>query len=509
MDSAKSGDEAVATGPMLTGADFSSDDAVLSEAVRRLGRTSVTVIGDVMLDRYIYGVVDRVSPEAPIPILRVERETAVPGGAGNVVRNLTALGAAVAFVSVVGDDQAGSDLTGLVGGQPGIEPWMLIEGARTTTVKTRFVSQGQQLLRADREQAEPLGAKLAERLLRIAGDTLAATSVTILSDYAKGVLAGDVPAQLIAIARQAGRPIVVDPKGHDFARYAGADVITPNRRELGEATGMPVADEADLVRAATHVRELYGFGAVLVTRSEDGLTLIDADGAHHFPSEAVDVFDVSGAGDTVVAALAAGLAAGLTMRVAARLANLAAGVVVGKVGTAVARCEDLLRLLTPQVSTLRKIVAREAAAEQVERWRRKGWRIGFTNGCFDLLHPGHVHLLEQARGQCDRLVVGLNSDASVRRLRGETRPVQPEAARAAVIAGHSAVDLVVIYEEDTPLETLEALRPDTLVKGADFTIDKVIGADQVQRWGGKVWLAELLKGYSTTTAVRKVSANAE
>lgn len=494
---------------MDPGVEPSADDAALSDAVRRLGRTSVTVIGDVMLDRYIYGVVDRVSPEAPIPILRVERETAMPGGAGNVVRNLTALGAAVAFVSVVGDDQAGSDLTGLVGGQPGIEPWMLIEGARTTTVKTRFISQGQQLLRADREQAEPLGAKLAERLLRIAGDTLAATSVTVLSDYAKGVLAGDIPAQLIALARQAGRPIVVDPKGHDFARYAGADVITPNRRELGEGTGMPVADEADLVRAATHVRELYSFGAVLVTRSEDGMTLVDADGAHHYPSEAVDVFDVSGAGDTVVATLAAGLAAGLTMRVAARLANLAAGVVVGKVGTAVARCEDLLRVLTPQVSTLRKIVTREAAAEQVERWRRKGWRIGFTNGCFDLLHPGHVHLLEQARGQCDRLVVGLNGDPSVRRLRGETRPVQPEAARAAVLAGHSAVDLVVIYEEDTPLETLELLRPDLLVKGADYTLDRVIGADLVQRWGGKVWLAELLKGYSTTTLGRKVSAGVE
>ena len=505
MDSTKSGDQSAQSGPMLPGADFSSDDAALSEAVRRLGRTSVTVIGDVMLDRYVYGVVDRVSPEAPIPILRVERETAIPGGAGNVVRNLTAFGAAVAFVSVVGDDQAGSDLTGLVGGQPGIEPWMLIEGARTTTVKTRFVCQGQQLLRADREQAEPIGPKLAERLLRIAGDTVAATSVTVLSDYAKGVLAGDVPAQLIALARQTGRPIVVDPKGHDFARYAGADVITPNRRELGEGTGMPVADEADLVRAATYLRELHGFGAILVTRSEDGLTLVDADGAHHYPSEAVDVFDVSGAGDTVVATLAAGLAAGLSMRVAARLANLAAGVVVGKVGTAVARCEDLLRVLTPQVSTLRKIVTREAAAEQVERWRRKGWRIGFTNGCFDQLHPGHVHLLEQARGQCDRLVVGLNSDASVSRLRGESRPTQPEAARAAVLAGNSAVDLVVIYEEDTPLEMLETLRPDLLVKGADYTIDRVIGADQIQRWGGRVWLAELLKGYSTNAPGRKVA----
>ena len=505
MDSVNSGGKPARLGSVDPATDLPPGDAALSGAVRRLARTSVTVIGDVMLDRYIYGVVDRVSPEAPIPILRVERETAMPGGAGNVVRNLTALGAAVAFVSVVGDDQAGSDLTGLVGGQPGIEPWMLIEGARTTTVKTRFVSQGQQLLRADREQSAPIGAKLAERMLRIAGDTLAATSVTILSDYAKGVLSGTIPQQLIAAARQAGRPVIVDPKGSDFSRYAGADVITPNRRELAEATGMPVDEESDLVLAATHLRERHGFGAVLVTRAEDGMTLVDADGPHHFPAEAVEVFDVSGAGDTVVATLAAGLAAGLDMLVAVRLANIAAGVVVGKVGTAVARGEDLLRVLTPQVSTLRKIVTRDAAAEQVERWRRKGWRTGFTNGCFDLLHPGHVHLLEQARGQCDRLVVGLNSDASVRRLKGKSRPVQPEAARAAVLGSLSAVDLVVIYDEDTPQETLEALRPDLLVKGADYTIDRIIGADLVQSWGGKVWLAELLNGYSTTATVRRMA----
>src|SRR4051812_18559588 len=212
--------------------ELGPDEALLSRAVRRLARTSVMVIGDLMLDRYVYGTVERISPEAPVPILRVERETAMPGGAGNVVRNLTALGAAVAFVSVVGDDQAGSDLTGLIGGQPGGEPWLLVEGARATTGKTRFVSQGPQLLRAGREQTQPIGAKLAERMLRIANDTLAATSVAVLSDYAKGVLAGDIPAQLIAAARAAGRRVVVDPKGADFARYAGADIITPNRREL-------------------------------------------------------------------------------------------------------------------------------------------------------------------------------------------------------------------------------------------------------------------------------------
>lgn len=483
-----------------------SDAGGLTDAVRRLARTSVMVIGDVMLDRYVYGNVNRISPEAPIPILTVEREVAMPGGAGNVVRNLTALGAAVAFVSVVGDDQAGSDLTGLVGGQPGVEPWLLVQGARATTVKTRYVSQGQQLLRSDREETGPINAKLAERMMRIARDTLAATSVAILSDYNKGVLAGDIPAQLIAAAKAGGRRVVVDPKGPDYARYAGADVVTPNRRELAEATGMPVDTEAGIVAAAQELRNAHGFGAVLVTRAEDGMTLLDADGVHHFPAEAAEVFDVSGAGDTVVATLAAALAGGLPLAVAARLANIAAGIVVGKVGTAVAREEDLLSALTPQGGALRKIVPREAAVEQVERWRRRGWRTGFTNGCFDLLHPGHVHLLEQARSQCDRLVVGLNSDASVRRLKGSTRPVQPEAARAAVLASLSAVDLVCIYDEDTPAETLEAIRPELLVKGADYTIDAVVGADQVQGWGGRVWLAELLPGFSTTATVQRITA---
>lgn len=510
-DGAGSGGADPAPAPRLdpVGSD-ATDPAALAAAARRLGRASVMVVGDVMLDRYVYGAVERISPEAPIPILRVEREVAMPGGAGNVVRNLTALGAAVAFVSVVGDDQAGSDLTGLVGGQPGVEPWLLVQGGRATTVKTRYVSQGQQLLRSDREATDPIHAKLAERMLRITRDAMAATSVAVLSDYGKGVLAGEGPTQIIAEARAMGRRVVVDPKGADYARYAGADVVTPNRRELAEATGLPVETEAQLVTAARALREAHGFGAVLVTRSEDGMTLLDGSGldgsgVHHFPAEAEEVYDVSGAGDTVVATLAAGMAAGLDLPVAVRLANIAAGIVVGKVGTAVAREGDLLAALTPQRSALRKVVSREAAAEQVERWRRKGWRTGFTNGCFDLLHPGHVHLLEQARAQCDRLVVGLNSDASVRRLKGPARPVQPEAARAAVLASLAAVDLVVVFDEDTPEDLLRVLRPDMLVKGADYTLDRVVGAELVQGWGGRVWLAELLPGFSTTATVQRMT----
>ena len=479
----------------------------LAAAVHRLARAAVLVIGDVMLDKYVYGVVQRISPEAPIPILAVEREVAVPGGAGNVVRNLTALGAAVAFVTVVGDDQPGSDLTGLIGGQPGVEPWLLVESGRTTTMKTRYIANAQQMLRADREQTNAIQPKLAERLLRIARDAMAATSITILSDYAKGLLAGDVAAQLIAAARQAGRRVIVDPKGSDFSRYAGADIITPNRGELAQATGMAVDTEAELVAAARALRDAHGFGAVLVTRSEDGMTLLDETGVRHFPAEAPNVFDVSGAGDTVVSTLGAALAVGLALPVAARLANIAAGVVVGKVGTAVAREADLLNALSPQGGALRKVMGREAAAEQVERWRQHGWRVGFTNGCFDLLHPGHVHLLEQARAGCDRLVVGLNSDASVRRLKGVARPVQPEAARAAVLASLASVDLVSVYDEDTPLELLRLLRPDVLVKGADYTIDTVVGADLMQAWGGRVMLADLLAGHSTTATVARLQGH--
>jgi D-beta-D-heptose 7-phosphate kinase/D-beta-D-heptose 1-phosphate adenosyltransferase len=478
----------------------------LADAVRQLRRASVLVVGDAMLDRYVYGKVQRVSPEAPVAVLTVERELAMPGGAGNVVRNLTALGAAVAFVSVVGDDQAGSDLTGLIGGQPNVEPWLLVQGGRATTTKTRFIASGQQLLRADHEQATPINEKLADRMIRIAADAVAATSVMVLSDYQKGVLAGPISQRLIAAARAAGRRVVVDPKGTDYARYAGADLVTPNRGELAQATGLPVDGDAAIVAAAQALRAAHGFGAVLVTRSEDGMTLVEAAGVRHFPAEAEpsDVFDVSGAGDTVVSVVAAGMAAGLALPLAARLSNIAAGIVVGKIGTAVASESDLVKALTPERGALRKVMLRAEAAEQVERWRRRGWRIGFTNGCFDLLHPGHVHLLEQARGACDRLVVGLNTDASVKRLKGASRPIQGEAARAAVLASLASVDCVTLFDEDTPVELIKAVRPDVLVKGADYTVDQVVGGTLVQEWGGVVKLAELLPGQSTTATVARI-----
>jgi D-beta-D-heptose 7-phosphate kinase/D-beta-D-heptose 1-phosphate adenosyltransferase len=478
--------------------------ADLIAAVRALKRASVLVVGDAMLDRYVYGVVRRISPEAPVPVLAVEREVAMPGGAGNVVRNLTAVGAAVAFVSVVGDDQAGSDLTGLIGGQPGVEPWLLVQGGRHTTTKTRFIANGQHMLRADQEVVQGIHPRLADRMVKIAADAVAATAILVLSDYGKGVLDGDTAKRLIDAAQAAGRRVVVDPKGRDYGRYAGADIVTPNRAELAEATGMPVDTEEAILAAMRALQAAHGFGAVLVTRSEDGMTLLDGDRMHHFPAEAEEVHDVSGAGDTVVATLAAGLAGGLPLPVAARLANIAGGIVVGKVGTAVAREEDLLEALTPERGALRKVMSRTAAFEQVERWRRRGWRVGFTNGCFDLLHPGHVHLLEQARSWCDRLVVGLNTDASVKRLKGAARPIQHEAARAAVLASLATVDCVTLFDEDTPIELIRALRPEVLVKGADYTVEQVVGGDIVLDYGGQVKLAQLLPGNSTTATVARI-----
>jgi D-beta-D-heptose 7-phosphate kinase/D-beta-D-heptose 1-phosphate adenosyltransferase len=430
---------------------FAESEADLAAAVELLGRTSVLVVGDVMLDRYVYGQVERISPEAPVPILAIDRELAMPGGAGNVVRNLTALGAAVAFISVVGDDQAGSDLTGLIGGQPNVEPWLLVQGGRITTLKVRYLSAGQQLLRADREEDSPIQPRLAERLVRIARDAMAATSVTVLSDYRKGLLTGEVPAQLIAAAREAGRPVIVDPKGPDYSRYAGADIIVPNRADLAEATGMRTDSEAAVVAAATALRQRHGFNAVVVTRGNDGMTLVDRSAARHFPAEAAEVYDVAGAGDTAVATLAAGMAARLPLAVAVRLANIAAGVVVGKVGTAVAREADLLAALSPHGGALRKIVSRDAAIEQIQRWHHKGWRVGFTHGAFDPLEPDELQRLEEAREACDRLVVGLQSGAT-----------QPEAARAAMLASLASVDLVTTFTEKTPDALIAALRPDVV-----------------------------------------------
>jgi D-beta-D-heptose 7-phosphate kinase / D-beta-D-heptose 1-phosphate adenosyltransferase len=479
----------------------------LARIIEALPGAAVLCVGDVMLDRYVYGTVDRVSPEAPIPVLRIQRETSMIGGAGNVAANVVALGASCAFVSAIGDDAAGAAVRELAEKQLGGASGILIEPRRRTTVKTRFVA-GQQLLRADSETVAPVAPAWRGALLDEVRKTAGKAGAMVLSDYGKGVLTDDFLAEAIAIGNAAGLPVVVDPKGSDYRIYRGATAVTPNRKELAQATGLPTGSDDEVVAAGRHLIETCGVGAVVATRSERGMTVVSAGGeVAHLPALAREVFDVSGAGDTVVAVLAAALAAGAPLTEAARIANLAAGIVVGKVGTAVVRLPELLAELHEREwrEGEAKTVPVESAQERVARWRRQGKRVGFTNGCFDLLHPGHLSLLNQAKAACDRLIVGLNSDESVGRLKGPTRPVQSEGARAAVLAALAAVDLVVIFGEDTPEALIRALRPDVLVKGADYTVANVVGADFVQSYGGSVVLAELVAGQSTTNTIKKLN----
>lgn len=486
-----------------------TDSDALFARLPALGSVRVLVVGDVMLDRYIYGAVERISPEAPIPVLRIERENAMLGGAGNVARNIAALGAQGIFATAAGDDAVGREITALLGAERAIEAQLVIETGRVSTVKNRFVGGTQQLLRADREVAAPLSAMARQNLLARVTPSLEECDVVILSDYGKGVLADGVAGEVIAAARAAGKPVIVDPKGRDYDVYAGANSLTPNRHELADASGMPAGSDAEIEAASRTLIARLGLDHVLATRGPQGLSLVRRDGAPlHVPARAVEVFDVSGAGDTVIATFATALGARLPVEDAAALANVAAAVVVAKLGTATCSLAELARGLQggsaadPHAS---KIADLTRLRGEVARWRRAGLKVGFTNGCFDLLHPGHVSLMRQARAACDRLVVGLNSDESVRRLKGDGRPVNGETARATVLASLADVDLVTVFAEDTPLKLIEAVRPDVLVKGADYTRETVVGADLVEGWGGSIVLARLAEGHSTTATIRRMS----
>ncbi len=487
-----------------------TENGDLLPLIDELRSARVLCIGDVMLDHYVYGQVERVSPEAPIPVLNIEREQKSLGGAGNVLRNLTALGVQAAFVSVVGNDDAGREIGRLLEAQEGVEVHLLVQPARPTTVKARYVAANQQLLRTDRETAAPLNPFIRDDLLRLARELVAGYTAVVVSDYAKGVLTEGVALEIIRAAHEAGARVVVDPKGGDPIRYRGASLLKPNRRELAQATGMPVVTEDQIVQAARALIERCDFGAVLASLGQAGMMLVEGDGAVHSQRAQVrEVYDVSGAGDTVVAVMAAALGAGISPADGARLANIAAGIVVGKVGTAVVYPTELAAWIDgSDRSGAAKVVSRAQALDQAERWRRQGLRVGFTNGCFDLLHPGHVSLLRQAKAACDRLVVGLNSDMSATRLKGPTRPIQTEMARAAVLASLAAVDLIVIFDEDTPLDLIRALCPALLVKGADYRIEDVVGADLVSAAGGEVMLAEVMPGYSTSATIARLARTA-
>lgn len=469
----------------------------------------VLVVGDVMLDRYIYGDVERISPEGPIPILRHAEEKTMLGGAGNVARNVVTLGGTAILMGVVGNDDAGKQVTAIAEAN-GVEGYFFCSASMPTVTKTRFISRGHQLLRLDVEQilseSDPVVAGLIDRV-RVA---LPTADAIVLSDYLKGVLSPKLLREVIEMARSARLPVIVDPKSRELSRYNGANVITPNAKEASLATGLDCREDDGAEEAARTVRQIVQADAVVLTRGARGMTVLAPnDGSEavvHIPTSASEVFDVSGAGDTVIAALALALSAGLPVERAAWLANAAAGVAVSKLGTAAVHAHELVQDLTHRnfAGIEGKICSPEDAAAVALRWRNEGLRVGFTNGCFDLIHPGHVALLQKARAACDRLIVALNSDASIKRLKGPSRPVQNEDARTLVMASIASVDLVTLFGEDTPLNVISAIRPDILIKGADYTLDEVVGADFVTQYGGKVALVPLESGHSTTSIISRV-----
>ena len=480
----------------------------LGPLLDKLASVRVLCIGDVMLDRFVYGAVDRVSPEAPIPVLRIEREAEMLGGAGNVVRNIAALGGQATLIAVVGDDDAGRAVARLIGEQPGIDASLVTVAGRATTLKLRYVAGNQQLLRADHEQISPLDKDATQRLCAAIEGEVADADIVILSDYAKGVLSDEVIKCAVRAAERAKARVIADPKSIDFRRYNLVNVLTPNAKELAAATGMTVGDDASAEAAAWRAMEIANADAILVTRSERGMTIVHKGiGAQHFPAEAREVFDVSGAGDTVLAVFALALGADADLVECATLANVAAGIVVGKAGTAVVRPDEMAQAL--HAADLKgpeaKIKTLDSALDVISRWRARGLKVGFTNGCFDLIHTGHVSLLAQARAACDRLIVGLNTDASVKRLKGPSRPVNTEMARAIVLAALETVDLVVLFDDETPIKLIEAIRPDALIKGADYTVEQVVGAPFVQSYGGKVVLAAITPGQSTTGTIARMA----
>jgi D-beta-D-heptose 7-phosphate kinase/D-beta-D-heptose 1-phosphate adenosyltransferase len=467
----------------------------------------VACVGDVMVDRFVYGEVNRTSPEAPVAVLALGRETVMLGGAGNVARNVAALGGKAALAGLIGDDPAAREALHLVGAESGLESHLVTDRARPTTVKTRYVASGQQLLRVDSEDASPATREIESKLAAAARYAAEGAGVILLSDYGKGAVTQKV-IEVCLEARKSGAVLIVDSKARSFARYGAADLVKPNAGELARATDMPTETDEEVEAALKHALELSRCKAVLVTRAAKGMSLaVRGQGVRHYPGRPREVFDVSGAGDTALAALGLALAAKCNMDDAVSFALLASGVVVGKAGTATASPADLVEAeiaahLAPAEA---KLASPAQMAAQAAAWRKQGLKVGFTNGCFDILHKGHVAYLAQARAWCDRLIVAVNSDSSVRALKGEGRPVNDLESRAVVLAGLAHVDLVTAFDEDTPIALIEAARPDVLVKGADYTVEGVVGHELVQGWGGEVKLAPLVDGYSTTAAIARMT----
>jgi D-beta-D-heptose 7-phosphate kinase/D-beta-D-heptose 1-phosphate adenosyltransferase len=468
---------------------------------------TVLCIGDVVLDEFVYGDVSRLSAEAPTPVLVVRRTDRMIGGAGNVARNVAALGGRCIYIGVIGDDEVGQSIKKEFAAEARIECRLVVEAGRMSTRKMRFVSEkhSTHVARADWETSTPVSKATEDTVIDNIRSAVAKANAVVIADYALGMLTNKVVKAAIDAAKAANKPVIVDPRGRDYSRYAGATLIKPNRQQLIDVVARDVDGDANVAAAAEEVRKAANAEAVLVTRSEAGMTLVSGEPPLHLPAYSVRVRDVSGAGDTVSAALALMLASGASFEAATRVANAAASVVVGKQGTATASLAELRNRLLG--ASHEKILHDWSELdERLAAWRKQGLRIGFTNGVFDLLHPGHIKVVTAARATCDRLVLGLNSDASVKRLKGKDRPVQNVGARAEMLAALEVVDLVVVFEEDTPEKLIAQVKPIVLVKGGDYKGTELPGQKTVEALGGAVVLIDLVPGHSTSAMVERARA---
>ncbi|MCR6500845.1 D-glycero-beta-D-manno-heptose-7-phosphate kinase [Shinella sp. CPCC 101442] len=472
-----------------------------------LNTMPILVVGDLMLDEYIEGSVDRISPEAPVPVLRKRNRRAVAGGAANVAANIAAMGGTPLLLGTVGSDESAEQLGDILKRYGVATDLLITDAERATTTKTRVVVGQQQIVRIDDEETHAISEATETLLLSAAIDALSRVRVLVLSDYAKGLLTDRVIRRLIAEAQSRGVKTIVDPKRPQLDIYGGADVIKPNRHEFEKAVGRPCSSDREIELAAELVTERFS-SAFLVTRAEAGMTLIRPDAPPvHIHTHVKEVADVSGAGDTCLAALSLALSSGQDLETASRIANLAAGIAVSKLGTAVVTSEEIAAASADDNIHIHAGSCVDVATAKliVDRWRLGGDDIVFTNGCFDIIHPGHIHILESAAKEGTRLVVGLNTDRSVSSLKGPTRPVQTEDNRARVLGALRFVDLVILFDEETPLQLIQKIRPTVVVKGADYREDEVVGGDLVKAAGGRVVLVPLIEGQSSSKLIVRAS----
>lgn len=480
----------------------------LNAIVESFNQARLFVVGDVMLDRFVYGTVNRISPEAPVPVMHVSHEDVMLGGAGNVVRNIISLGASVQFASITGEDTIGARIKELLDEMNHCDTTLVQSPSRQSTEKIRYIAESQQLLRTDHETVSITNEQEERRLFESCQQNIDTIDAIVVSDYNKGTISHHLISSLITLGTAHHVPVLIDPKKWDISLYQHATLLCPNYKEAQLLHGQPFKDDNDMIAVVSEWCKTYHISYILVTLGAQGMILINAEGVvTRIKAHAREVYDVSGAGDTVLATLSCAIACGATAVHAAIIANHAAALAISHLGTATVHRTDIKTALHTNALTAgsHKILSLEAAQEKTAHWKKQGLIVGFTNGCFDIVHRGHITSLSQCRTHCDRLVLAINSDASVKRLKGTSRPIHHEMDRAMLLAALQDVDAVIIFREDTPEDTLHALQPDVLMKGADYQKEDIVGWEFVESYGGRIERIALVDGYSTTNTIEKMS----